>query len=118
MNEKVFTLLENDIKDVISRFGIHANLYEAEYGFISDTFGITPNIFKNIRLKGDIHVQDEEKCLEVTVSLDYRYETFRGGMNGADMCSIYYYVEKGFEKSMGNKDNFSWLFKRRFVVLP
>lgn len=118
MKDKVFELIENDIKDVISRFGIDAGLYPTEYGFISDTFKLTPRIFKDIRLKGNISVSDGDKSLEVTVSVDYRYNTFDGGMNGAKMCSIYYFVENGFDKHMDNTENYKWLFNRRFVTLP
>lgn len=122
MKDKVFELLENDIKDVISRFGIDAGLYPTEYGFISDTFKLTPRIFKDIRLKGSVNVKEPKDVndgnIEVFVSIDYRYNVFGGGSNGSEMCGIYYNVKKGFENSMDDKDDYGFLFKRKNVILP
>ena len=118
MKEKVLTMLENDVKDVISRFGIDVNIYPTEYGFVSDTFKMTPKIFKDIRVMGSLRITEGEEQLGVTVSLDYRYNTYRGGANGTEMCRIYYLVNKDFEKYMGNTDNYNWLFSRRYIVLP
>lgn len=122
MKDKVFELLENDIKDVISRFGIDAGLYPTEYGFISDTFKLTPRIFKDIRLKGSVNVKEPKNVndgnIEVFVSIDYRYNVFGGGSNGSEMCGIHYIVDKGFAELMDDKDNLRWLFKRKNVILP
>lgn len=120
MKDKIFTLLENDIKDVISRFGIDAGLYPTEYGFISDTFKLTPRIFKYIRLKGSVNIKENESGgnIEVFVSIDYRYNVYGGGSNGSEMCGIHYIVDKGFDKLMDDKDNVRWLFMRKNVILP
>lgn len=118
MDDKIYTLLENDIKDVISRFGIDVNLYPAEYGFVSDTFKMTPKIFKDIRIKGCIMITEKKEHLEVSVELNYRYNTYGGGSNGTEMCRIYYLVNKDFEKCMDNTDDYNWLFSRRYITLP
>lgn len=122
MKDKVFTLLESDIKDVISRFGIDTGLYPTEYGFVSDTFKLTPRVFKDIRLKGSVNVKepknDNDKVFEVFVSIDYRYNVYGGGSNGSEMCGIHYTVDRGFDKLMDDKDNVRWLFKRKNVILP
>lgn len=122
MKDKVFELLENDIKDVISRFGIDAGLYPTEYGFISDTFKLTPRIFKDIRLKGSVNVKEPKDVndgnIEVFVSIDYRYNVFGGGSNGSEMCGIHYIVDKRFAELMDDKDNLRWLFMRKNVILP
>ena len=122
MKDKIFTLLEDDIKDVISRFGIDAGLYPTEYGFVRDTFKLTPRVFKDIRLTGSVNVKEPKNenvgNIEVFVSIDYRYNVYGGGSNGSEMCGIHYIVDRGFDRFMDDKDNLRLLFKRKNVILP
>ena len=65
-----------------------------------------PMIFKSIKLGGQICTQedkDNEEILKVVVSLEYRCQTFGGGLNVIRLGEIQYEVEKDYWQNWSKK---------------
>lgn len=121
MDEKLFNLLENDIKGVLSRFGVDTNLIQNINGFKSLPISMTPRLFKDIWIEGGISQEKEGNHLNVYVKLAYRYKSFCGGSNGIDICTICYYVDNNYAADCEREDvepeDLRYLFKRRYVLM-
>ena len=62
----------------------------------SSKFQTMPMMFKEIWIEGRVTVIDseDEGKQEVSISLEYHWQSFRGGSNGTDIGYIYFEVEK------------------------
>lgn len=61
----------------------------------SAPFQTMPVMFKKVWLYGTMTiVEEKENSYEVCVSLDYRWESFRGGSNGMELGRVWYEVAK------------------------
>lgn len=120
MKEKLLKLLENDIKDVVSRFGIGTEFTSTDWGFTSTPINMTPRMFKDIHIEGRYYEEELlEKDFALCVSLSYRYTDFGGGSNGVSLCSISYFVRNDYEELFDRVEgDINFLFKRRYVIMP
>ena len=105
LRQEIKDYILSEVQVSVMRLGINAQLmfvtdkdYRGnEYIKIeSSKFQTMPMMFKEIWIEGRVTVIDseDEGKQEVSISLEYHWQSFRGGSNGTDIGYIYFEVEK------------------------
>lgn len=94
------TEIANEIQNCLKKLGIHTSVgifpKEKSNGEIrvnvkSDTFNTSPVMFKKVFIDGYGTVEKDEEydgTYNLTIALDYRWETFSGGYNGTELATV------------------------------
>ena len=82
---------------------IHKDYRGNEYLAIeSAKFQTMPVMFREVTITGTVNVDDEKKegGILVSVSLEYQWKSFTGGMNGTELGQLVFFVDKDLPKLM------------------
>ena len=80
---------------ITERLGINATFKiskeNGRFKIKSSSFKITPMMFKNVHLCGDIYLDKQKNGYEIQINIGYCYEHWDGGING---CALGYIIFK------------------------
>ncbi len=110
LREEVKDYILSEVQRSVMRLGINAQLsYVIKHNYRknelltieSTKFQTMPMMFKELMLVGDIYIADnteEKDYTEITINLEYRYTSFRGGHNGTELGRITFRLDKDMPK--------------------
>ena len=125
VNMHVLSYIAKDISISVARLGINTRFLvvkKKDYkndpylALESTPFQTMPMIFKDIKLEGRIFVnlsEEEDRIVNIRVSLEYSYHTFDGGYNGHQLGYLRYQVEKNCWDTMDGSED-AW-FRNRVI---
>ncbi len=103
MNQYIIDYILKDIELSVARLGINTKFSINEEKIclngikaISSHFLTKPMLFKEIRLIGQIFIDEIEEHVKLTILLDYRYKTFWNGDDGHSLGNLVYVTSKEF----------------------
>lgn len=122
---QVLDYIKKDIEFTLLRLGINV---QAEFKVVKIAKGQTmdqlvttdfqtmPVLFKRIYILGDVAVKKEdERVITLCIGLRYRYEHTNGGLNGCELGTIIYAIDKAYENDL--EDTGAYIRKKQSLAI-